>query len=108
MLNRLQSDVDNSSAHSFKIRGNNLSGPGDYDLLVALLLRLRRQPLLYARSCWEVFYNGHAQHWKLTILLLSRENEVTERDIDGVVVGGGEGGGEAVLARAACCPFQTT
>ena len=49
--------------------------------------------------------------WNLRISILMyihRENEVTERDIDGVVVGGGEGGGEAVLARAACCPFQTT
>ena len=29
LLNRLQSDVDSSSAHSFRIRGDNLSGPGD-------------------------------------------------------------------------------
>ena len=73
---------------------------------MALLLRLRRQPLLYARSCWEVFYNGHAQHWKLTILLLSRENEVTERDIDGVVVGGGEGGGRGSFSKGGLLPIS--
>lgn len=29
LLNKLQSDIDNSNAHSFRIQGNNLSGPGD-------------------------------------------------------------------------------
>ena len=73
-----------------KKSGNNLfivPELNSYDLRIFHLLltsvnQFDSKPLPYCR--WEVFYNGHVQHRKLTTLLLSIENEVTERGIDDV------------------------